>query len=68
MTQEKEQHGQDWINFKLKVDAPEEVSLGNVRFAGTFRRSDQPFSATRGEWLLFLQATGWFEEIAETES
>ncbi len=65
MSQEKEQHGQDWVSFKLKGDAPEEVSLGTVRFAATYRRAEEPFSATRGEWSVFLEPSGFFEEVAE---
>jgi hypothetical protein len=63
----KEQKHDDWVSFKLKAEAPEEVAFGTVRFAASYRRSEEPFSATRAEWKAFLEASGFFEEVKEGE-
>jgi hypothetical protein len=64
---DKEQKGGDWVSFKLKTEAPDFVALGRTRYAGQFRRSKQPFRATRGEWNVFLARTGFFEEVNSQE-
>jgi hypothetical protein len=62
-----EQRGEDFVTFALKPDAPDFVALGRARYAGEFRRSEQPFRATRGEWNVFLARTGFFEEVKNQE-
>ncbi|MFA5056665.1 MAG: hypothetical protein WC485_01005 [Opitutaceae bacterium] len=54
--------GQDWVNFTLKPEAPAQVALGGARFAARFRRADEPFRVTRGEWTVFLAPLGFFIE------
>jgi len=55
--------GQDWVEFKLKPEAPDYVARGARRFSGAFRRGAEPFRCTRGEWLVFVAPMGYFEEI-----
>jgi hypothetical protein len=57
--------GEDWVTFKLKADAPEHVALGGARFHGIWKRGDEPFMATAGEWRVFLEKTGWFELVEQ---
>jgi hypothetical protein len=58
-----EQRGEDFVTFVLKAEAPDYVALGRTRYAGQFRRSEEPFRCTKGEWHVFLARTGWFETI-----
>jgi len=55
--------GQDWVTFQLKPEAPDQVALGGARFAARFRRADEPFRVTRGEWTVFLAPLGFFVEV-----
>jgi len=55
------ERGEDFVTFALKPEAPDFVALGRTRYAGEFRRTEQPFRATRGEWNVFLEKTGFFE-------
>jgi hypothetical protein len=57
------ERGEDFVTFALKPEAPDYVALGRTRYAGEFRRSEEPFRATRGEWKVFLERTGFFEQI-----
>lgn len=54
---------EDFVQFRLKASAPDFVALGGARFSGAFARAQEPFEATRGEWKVFLERTGFFEEI-----
>ena len=53
----------DFVRFKLRAGAPDFVAIGGARFSGSWRRTEEPFECTRGEWKVFVQRTGWFEEI-----
>jgi len=54
---------EDFVRFKLKIEAPDFVALGGARFSGAFARAREPFEVTRGEWKVFVERTGFFEEI-----
>jgi hypothetical protein len=58
---------EDWVVFQLKATAPDYVALGRTRFAGSYRRDAEPFKCTRGEWLVFLEKTGFFEQVKSQE-
>jgi hypothetical protein len=61
--------GEDWVDFNLKESAPNCVAIGGARFSGVYRRAQSAaggFRATRGEWKVFLEPTGWFEEVLTT--
>lgn len=52
---------EDFVRFRLKKSAPDFVAFGGRRFHGVYRRADEPFEATAGEWKVFLEKTGRFE-------
>ena len=54
--------GEDWVRFVLKAEAPDYVVIGRARFSQIFRRANQPFRVTRGEWRVYVEKTGYFEE------
>jgi len=53
---------EDFVRFRLRAEAPDFVAIGGARFSGAFRRAAQPFECTRGEWKVFIERTGFFEE------
>ena len=53
------------MRFRLRVEAPDFVSLGGPRYSGIFRREEGPWEATLGEWRFFLNPYGFFEVIEE---
>ena len=56
----------DFVRFKLRATAPDFVAIGGARFSGAYRRAAEPFECTRGEWKVFVERTGFFEEEKET--
>jgi len=59
---------EDFVQFRLKQDAPDYVAIvRGRRFEGVYRRAEEPFEATRGEWSIFLAPTGLFEEVIHHE-
>jgi hypothetical protein len=59
---------QDFVRFRLRVEAPDYVAFGGARFSGVFARAQEPFEVTRGEWKVFFERTGFFEEEPEIRS
>jgi len=59
----------DFVRFRLKQDAPDYVAIvRGRRFEGVYRRAEEPFEATRGEWIAFLAPMGRFEEISHGDT
>ena len=63
-----EDRGEDFVNFRLKQAAPDYVAIGKTRYAAAFRRGEEPFRSTRGEWKVWLEKTGYFEEESGVRS
>jgi hypothetical protein len=57
----------DFVRFRLRRDAPNFVAFGGARFSGVFARAQEPFEVTRGEWKVFFERTGFFEELTGLE-
>jgi hypothetical protein len=54
---------EDFVRFRLRPEAPDYVAFGGARFSGVFARAQEPFEVTHGEWKVFFERTGFFEEL-----